>query len=75
MLYGENELPFAVRHVAELAARLPDAAVDRVPGAGHASNLDDPEYYTAAVRSLLERAYPDGGDGPGSGPESGGAAA
>ena len=67
VMYGENELPFVVRHAAELAARLPDAVVDRVPGGGHASNLDDPDYYTAAVRSLLERAYPDGGVGSGSG--------
>ena len=61
VVYGENELPFVVRHAAELAARLPDATVDRVPDGGHASNLDDPEYYTAAVRSLLKRAYPSGG--------------
>ena len=73
VLYGENELPFVVRHAAELAARLPDATVDRVPGGGHASNLDDPEYYAAAVRSLLERAYPDGGVE--ARPESGDAAA
>ncbi len=58
VLYGENELPYVVRYAAELAARLPDARVDAVPGGGHASNLDDPDYYAAAVRSLLERAYP-----------------
>ena len=71
VMYGENELPFVVRYAAELAARLPDADVAAVPGGGHASNLDNPDYYTAAVRSLLERAYADDV----SDPETGDAAA
>jgi pimeloyl-ACP methyl ester carboxylesterase len=56
-LYGEHELPFVVRHAAELAARLPDVEVDAVPDAGHASNLDNPAYFTAAVRRFLERIH------------------
>ena len=57
VLYGENELPFVKRHAAELAAHLPDVDVDEVPDAGHASNLDNPEYFTAAVRDFLERTH------------------
>lgn len=57
VLYGENDLPFVRRHAAALAARLPDVEVDEVPGAGHASNLDDPEYFTTAVRAFLTRVY------------------
>ena len=54
VLYGENELPSIKRHAAELAARLPSVEIEQVPGAGHASNLDDPEYFTAAIREFLE---------------------
>ena len=63
VLYGEHELPFVKRHAAELAARLSDVEVDEVPDAGHASNLDDPDYFTAAIRSFLGRIY--GGEGTG----------
>ncbi|MFC4550990.1 MULTISPECIES: alpha/beta fold hydrolase [Halorussus] len=62
VLYGERELPFVKRHAAELAARLSDVEVDEVPDAGHASNLDASDYFTAAVRSFLERVH--GGGGP-----------
>ncbi|MFB6129364.1 MAG: alpha/beta fold hydrolase [Salinigranum sp.] len=55
VLYGENDLPFVERHAATFAARLPDVEVGEVPGAGHASNLDDPECFTEAVREFLER--------------------
>ncbi|RBI64255.1 alpha/beta hydrolase [halophilic archaeon] len=57
VLYGENELPFVKRHAAELAAHLSDVAVDEVPDAGHASNLDNPDYFTAAVRTFLAQIH------------------
>lgn len=60
VLYGENDLPSIKRHAAELAARLPTVEVERIPGAGHASNLDDPEYFTAAVRGFLDGIHSDG---------------
>ncbi len=61
VLYGENELPFVKRHAAELAAHLSDVAVDEVPDAGHASNLDNPDYFTTAVRTFLARIHADEG--------------
>lgn len=60
VLYGENDLPFVKRHAAELAAHLPDVEVDEVPDAGHASNLDNPDYFTAAVRGFLAGVRPTG---------------
>lgn len=57
VLYGENELPFVKRHAAELAATIPDVAVGEVSGAGHASNLDAPAEFTAAVRKFLAEAH------------------
>ncbi|WP_458204909.1 alpha/beta fold hydrolase [Haladaptatus sp. NG-SE-30] len=55
VLYGENELPFIKCHAAELAAHISDVEVDEVPDAGHASNLDNPDYFTTAVRTFLAR--------------------
>ncbi|MFB6169710.1 MAG: alpha/beta fold hydrolase [Haloarculaceae archaeon] len=57
VLYGENEPPFVRRHAPRLAAEIPDATVREVPGAGHASNLDAPAFFTDAVRDLLARAF------------------
>jgi magnesium chelatase accessory protein len=42
----------------ELARRLPDAELRRVPGAGHALPLTDPEPIAAAVTSLVRAATP-----------------
>lgn len=53
VLYGEHEPPFIRRHVPKLAAEIPDVSVRKVPGAGHASNLDNPEFFTAAIREFL----------------------
>lgn len=53
VLYGENEPAFIRRHAPKLGAEIPNAAVREVPGAGHASNLDDPEFFTTALREFL----------------------
>ena len=62
VLHGEH-LPMAN---AEVTGRLvgqlsnADVAVRVVPGSGHASNLDNPEFFTAALREfLIERVYGD----------------
>lgn len=52
-LYGEYEPPFFRRHAARIGDLVPDAIVREVPGAGHASNLDEPEAFTEAVRAFL----------------------
>ncbi|AGN00275.1 alpha/beta hydrolase fold protein [Salinarchaeum sp. Harcht-Bsk1] len=60
VLYGENEPGFVRQHAARFAATLPDVAVERLPGSGHASNLDDPERYTETLERFLEnRVDPD----------------
>lgn len=53
VLYGENELGFIRRHVQKLGAEIPNTTVREVPNAGHASNLDDPEFFSAALREFL----------------------
>ncbi|KTG27945.1 alpha/beta fold hydrolase [Haloferax profundi] len=52
VLYGEDELPF-VREHARILARLPNCTVREVPNAGHASNLDNSDYFTQATREFL----------------------
>lgn len=65
VLYGEEVPPFVRRHAPTLGAEIPNATVREVPGAGHAANLDDPEFFTDAVRELLAQAYPaDAGPAP-----------
>jgi pimeloyl-ACP methyl ester carboxylesterase len=58
VLYGEHEAPFMRRQAAGLGRLIAGATVRTVPDAGHASNLDNPDFFTAAVRELLEQVYP-----------------
>ncbi|WP_276302248.1 alpha/beta fold hydrolase [Halorussus lipolyticus] len=53
VLYGEHEPGFVRRHAPRLGARIPNATVREVPDAGHASNLDNPAFFTAALRGFL----------------------
>lgn len=58
VLYGEHETPFMRRQAAHLGTLVAGATVAAVPDGGHASNLDNPDFFTGAVRELLEAAYP-----------------
>ncbi len=53
VLYGEHDAPFVRRHADRFRAEIPDCTVREIPDAGHASNLDNPEAFTAAVRAFL----------------------
>ncbi|WP_435156501.1 alpha/beta fold hydrolase [Haladaptatus sp. DFWS20] len=46
---------FSRRHCEKLAREIPGASLRVVPGGGHASNLDDPEFYSDAITELLQR--------------------
>ncbi|SEO77808.1 Pimeloyl-ACP methyl ester carboxylesterase [Halogranum amylolyticum] len=70
VVYGEKELPFVTQHAARLAAHLARVDVVEIPGAGHASNLDDPETFTGALRAFLDWIAPVG-DGEDVNPETG----
>lgn len=58
VLYGEHEPPFIRRHAPKLGSALPNASVREIPDAGHASNLDEPEFFTDVVREFLARVRP-----------------
>jgi pimeloyl-ACP methyl ester carboxylesterase len=58
VLYGENEPAFVRRHAANLESAMQSATAREVPGAGHAANMDNPEFFTEAVRALLADVTP-----------------
>lgn len=53
VLFGENDVDFVRRHAVVLGGELPDATVREIPGAGHGSNLDNPDFFTDAVREFV----------------------
>ncbi|WP_101295922.1 alpha/beta fold hydrolase [Halegenticoccus soli] len=53
VLYGEHDVGFIRRHAVELGSKLPNATLRAVPDGGHASNLDNPAFFTTAVREFL----------------------
>lgn len=57
VLYGENEPGFIQAHAARFADLLPDVEVRTVPNAGHASNMDNPDFYEDALRESLPRCF------------------
>lgn len=59
VLRGEHDPGFMRRHADRLVEVIPDADSAVVPGAGHASNLDNPEFFDEVVRDLLEEAWVD----------------
>lgn len=60
VLYGENEPSFVHRQAQVIADAIPTASIREIRGAGHASNLDNPEEFTAAVRNLAQIVDGDG---------------
>lgn len=66
VLYGEREPSFVRRHAAKMGSEIARVTVREVPDAGHVSNLDDPAFFTDAVRAFLA-AIDFGADGTASG--------
>lgn len=56
VLFGENEPGFIKAHAARFADLIPDVEVRSVPDAGHASNMDNPDFYEAALREFVTAA-------------------
>lgn len=63
VLHGEHEPAFLERHAWRFGAILPNATVHEVPGAGHASNIDEPEWFSGALGEFLEATAPAGSVG------------
>jgi pimeloyl-[acyl-carrier protein] methyl ester esterase len=58
VLSGEYDLTGRRRAARQLAARLPDAELVVIPGAGHLPSLDSPDAYSKLCRSFLTRHCP-----------------
>jgi pimeloyl-ACP methyl ester carboxylesterase len=55
LIWGEDDVrsPLSVAHAFEAA--IPGARLEVIPGAGHATHLEQPKAFTAAVRSWISR--------------------
>lgn len=53
VLHGEHETAIMSRHAPVLVASIHDATVQEVPGAGHASPWDNPEFFNATIREFF----------------------
>jgi pimeloyl-ACP methyl ester carboxylesterase len=58
ILSGEYDLPGRRQAAKQLAARLPDAELAVLPGAGHLPNLDTPDTYSKLCRGFITRHSP-----------------
>lgn len=54
VLYGENDAKFIRRYASALGEAIYGAVVREVPDAGHVANLDNPDFFTGAVREFLD---------------------
>jgi len=60
VLYGEHDAGFIRRHAPRPAETIPNATLQEIPEGGHASNLDNLQFFTAATREFLARNHPQG---------------
>ena len=55
VVVGEEDTLTPPAEAASMAALVPGAALVTIPGAGHLSNLEDPDAFNAAMREWLDR--------------------
>lgn len=60
VLNGEHESKSVSRHTEESLRRIPDAEAKVVPGAGHTSNMENPQAFNQLVDQFLNRAIESG---------------
>ena len=53
IIVGELDVPTPPSDAQLMAARIPNARLAVIPGAGHLSNLEQPELFNEAIRSLV----------------------
>ena len=58
VVVGEDDTLTPPAEAEALVAGIPDATLVRLDGAGHVSNLEAPDAFTAALRAFLERMHP-----------------
>ncbi|WP_123538375.1 alpha/beta fold hydrolase [Halosimplex salinum] len=58
ILYGEHETSIISRHAPTLSAQIPDATIQEVPDAGHASPWDNPEFFNSTIQTFISSQTP-----------------
>lgn len=58
VMYGENEPGFMHKQARILEEKIPGVSIREIPDAGHASNIDNPGFFTDGVREILTQVYP-----------------
>jgi pimeloyl-ACP methyl ester carboxylesterase len=53
LMVGENEPPFILAHAKRLQAQIRGSAISVIPEAGHASNMDQPAFFSEALGRFL----------------------
>lgn len=56
-LCGEYEIPRLHRHARHMADRIPGGEAREIPGAGHVSHIDNPEFVVDTLRAFLDGAF------------------
>jgi pimeloyl-ACP methyl ester carboxylesterase len=57
ILHGEEDAAIDIERAAPMVESLPAARMERIPKAGHSSNLENPEAANAAIREFLQDVY------------------
>ncbi len=55
IIVGERDIPTPLSDAQLMADRIPNASLAVMPGAGHLSNLEQPELFSEAIRSLAAK--------------------
>jgi len=55
LLWGESDVRSPLTVAGQFEEAIPDAELVVIPGAGHFSNLEEPERFNAAIRKFLQR--------------------
>jgi len=56
-IHGEEDISIEADRAQETVDALPDARMERIPEAGHSSNLENPEPVNEEIRAFLEDVY------------------
>jgi pimeloyl-ACP methyl ester carboxylesterase len=57
IVHGEEDISLEPEMAEPMVDQLPDARMERIPEAGHSSNLENPEPVNAAIEDFLEDVY------------------
>jgi pimeloyl-ACP methyl ester carboxylesterase len=57
LLHGAEDIPLPIDRAISMVQHLPDVTFVKVPGAGHTSNLENPDVVNRALGAFVDRVY------------------